>query len=126
MRTLLALLLLVASAEAGQLDATWTAPTTNTDGSALTDLASYRVYYVQSTTANPCPGNQFSIMPSPTTTPAPNTRLTLHLPGLVDNAVYRVQVSAIDTSGAESACSGLATATSRPTIPTAIMNPRVQ
>src|SRR5262249_26760802 len=39
---------------AGILDATWTAPTTNTDGSPLTDLASYLLYYGIST--SPCPG----------------------------------------------------------------------
>ena len=40
-------------ATAGVLDATWTAPTTNTDGSQLTDLSFYRVYY--GTSATPCP-----------------------------------------------------------------------
>ena len=40
---------------AGILDATWTAPTTNTDGSPLTDLASYLVYY--GTPTSPCPGS---------------------------------------------------------------------
>ena len=44
-------------ASAGVLDASWTAPTTNTDGSPLTDLASYRVYYGSS---QPCPGVSFS------------------------------------------------------------------
>ena len=34
----------------GVLDASWTAPTTNADGSSLTDLVSYRVYY---STTNP-------------------------------------------------------------------------
>src|SRR6266508_3605148 len=43
---LLAAVLLVGPAESGVLDASWVAPTTNTDGSPLTDLASYRVYYV--------------------------------------------------------------------------------
>ena len=40
-------------ASAGVLDATWTAPTTNSDGSALSDLGSYRIYYT--TSATPCP-----------------------------------------------------------------------
>jgi hypothetical protein len=33
------------------VDVTWTAPTTNTDGSALTDLAGYRIYYGTSPSA---------------------------------------------------------------------------
>src|SRR4029453_5263016 len=40
---------------AGLLDASWTPPTTNTDGSPLTDLAFYRLYYGPST--SPCPGS---------------------------------------------------------------------
>ena len=39
------LLLPARPASAGILDASWFAPTTNTDGSPLTDLASYSVYY---------------------------------------------------------------------------------
>lgn len=35
----------------GTADLSWTAPTTNTDGSALTDLAGYRIYYGTSPTA---------------------------------------------------------------------------
>jgi hypothetical protein len=33
------------------VDVTWTAPTTNTDGSALTNLAGYRIYYGTSPSA---------------------------------------------------------------------------
>src|SRR6266568_1650783 len=51
------LLLMAAPGGAGVIDASWTAPTTNVDGSSLTDLASYRVYYG---TSNPsCPGSSF-------------------------------------------------------------------
>ena len=47
------ILLVATRRDAGILDASWTAPTTNADGSPLTDLAFYRVYYG---TANPpCP-----------------------------------------------------------------------
>jgi len=55
---------------AGVLDASWTAPTTNTDGSPLIDLASYRVYYGAS--APPCPGGTFVQVPSSTSTPSVN------------------------------------------------------
>ena len=50
-------------AVAGVLDASWTAPTTNSDGSPLTDLASYRVYF--GTSATPCPSGTFVSVPSP-------------------------------------------------------------
>ena len=36
---------LVAQSQLGTVTLTWTAPTQNSDGSALTDLASYRIYY---------------------------------------------------------------------------------
>src|SRR6059036_647890 len=57
-------------ATAGVLDASWMAPTTNTDGTALTDLVAYRVYY--STSGTPCPGSTFAQIASSTTTPPPN------------------------------------------------------
>ena len=38
-------LLASASIEGGVLDASWTAATTSTDGSALTSVALYRLYY---------------------------------------------------------------------------------
>src|SRR5947207_15271028 len=60
-------LLIAIPTEAGILDASWTAPTTNTDGSPLTDLASYRVYY--GTSGAPCPGGTFLQTASPTPTP---------------------------------------------------------
>lgn len=46
MRYLLATALLLSSlAYAGDVTLTWTPPTQNTDGSELTDLAGYRIYY---------------------------------------------------------------------------------
>ena len=41
----IAILLLAGSSHAGVLTASWTAPITNSDGSAVTELAFYRVYY---------------------------------------------------------------------------------
>src|SRR2546428_7906082 len=54
----------------GDLDASWTAPTTNADGSPLTDLMSYRVYY--STTNPPFPRRPFFSVAPPTRHPAPD------------------------------------------------------
>jgi hypothetical protein len=56
--TLSGVLLVTATAHAGVLTATWTAPIANTDGSPLTDLALYRVYY--SIFDSPCPGSTFA------------------------------------------------------------------
>jgi len=98
-------------ASAGILDATWTAPTTNTDGSRLTDLASYRVYYGSGSA--PCPGSAFISVASPTLSPGSNQTVSLRLSGLVTGTTYSVAVTAIDTSGNESACSPTASAAAR-------------
>src|SRR5881397_3957261 len=88
---------------AGVLDTSWRAPTTNTDGSALTDLASYRVYY--STSATPCPGPTFFSVGSSTTTPPPNQTVNFRLTGLTTGSTYNVSITAVDMGGNESACS---------------------
>src|SRR5437867_6066072 len=99
---LLSVLLAAVTAHAGILDASWTAPTTNIDGTPLTDLASYRVYY--GTFGNPCPGGASFQVASPTPSPAPNERVAVRLIGLSTGALYNVSVTAVDTSGNESAC----------------------
>jgi hypothetical protein len=94
--------LLATTAQAAILDASWTAPTTNVDGTPLTDLASYRVYY--GTSPTPCPGTSFVQVPSATPSPAPNTTVNHRLTGLASGTTYFVSVTAVDTSGNESAC----------------------
>ena len=106
--------LILAAAEqarAGVLDASWTAPTTNTDGSPLTDLASYKVYYGVAT--GPCPGGVFFQVISPTASPAPGTTVSFRLKGLTSGSPYFVSVTAVDLSGSESACSPTASATAQ-------------
>src|SRR5207245_1957387 len=93
---------------AGVLDASWTAPTTNTDGSPLTDLASYRVYYVTAPTS-PGPGSTFVEVASPTTTPTGET-VSVRLRGLTTGTLYNVAVTAVDTGGSQSDCSTTASA----------------
>ena len=95
-------LLTATPAGAGILDASWTAPTTNSDGSPLTDLASYRLYY--GTSATPCPGASFSQFASPTPSPPANQSVTARLTGLSAGTLYNVSVTAVDASGSESAC----------------------
>src|SRR5262245_1785599 len=99
---------------AGVLDASWTAPTTNTDGSQLTDLAAYRVYFGAS--ATPCPTGSFVTVPTPSATPPAGQTVGTRLTGLANNTVYNISVAAVDTSGNPSACSGVASATAMPEI----------
>src|SRR5438132_7075429 len=101
-------LLTAPPAGAGVLDASWTAPTTNSDGSALTDLGSYRVYY--STSATPCPGATFFTVASATSTPPSSQTVSFRLTGLATGATYNVSVTAVDTGGSESSCSSVASA----------------
>ena len=101
-------------AVAGVLDASWTAPTTNTDGSPLTDLASYRVYF--GTSATPCPSGTFVSVPSPSPTPPAGQTVGTRLTGLTNNTAYNVSVVAVDTGGNPSACSAMATGTANPDI----------
>jgi len=104
-------LLVATPGGAGVLDASWTAPTTNTDGSSLTDLASYRVYY--GTSNSPCPGSSFFQVASPTPSPRFKQTVAFRLTGLSTGALYYVSVTAVDTSGNESACSTAASAVAR-------------
>src|SRR5262245_27718156 len=99
------------SGTAGLLDASWTAPTTNTDGSALTDLAFYRLYYGSST--SPCPGSASVQVAAPTSTPGSNQTMSYRLTGLTAGTLYNVAVTAVDSLGLQSACSNVASAVAR-------------
>src|SRR2546426_6625855 len=105
------LLLKADPAQPGILDASWTAPTTNTDGSPLTDLASYRLYYGAS--ASPCPGSSFLQVESVTSSPVSSQMMSVRLTGLMTGTRYFVSVSAVDATGSESACSTTADAVAR-------------
>ena len=104
-------LLLAVPGTAGILDATWTAPTTNTDGSPLTDLASYSIYYGIS--SSPCPGSASVQVASPTSSPGPSQTLSVRLTGLTTGTLYNAAVSAVDAAGNRSACSSIASAVAR-------------
>ena len=101
-------LLVEAPGEAGVLDASWTAPTTNTDGSALTNLALYRVYYSESD--SPCPSSTFFEVATSTSSPPPDQTVSFQLTGLTTGSIYSVSVTAMDADGNESACSDAASA----------------
>src|SRR2546428_9043640 len=105
------ILLATNPASAGILDATWTAPTTNTDGSPLTDLASYRVYY--GTGSAPCPGPSFFQVASSTSSPPANQAVSFRLTGLSAGTTNFVAITAVDTGGMASARSSTANAPAR-------------
>src|SRR2546422_928501 len=96
-------LLVATPGGAGILDASWLAPTTNSDGSLLTDLAFYRVYY--GTSSTPCPGPSFFQVASTTPSPPSGLTVSFRLTGLSSGTLYYVSVTAVDASNNESTCS---------------------
>ncbi len=97
------LLFLTSAAQAGVLDLSWIAPTSNVDGTLLTDLSGYRLY--RGTSIPPCPGPSYQVVPSPTSTPKSGEVINYRLTGLTTGTTYYVQVTAVDTTGKESSCS---------------------
>ena len=100
------LVMCAVDAQAASLSVTWSAPTTNADGTRLTDLAGYRVYLGTSPPA--CPGTPFSTVSSSTTTPSSGQTVSTVLTGLTAGATYYARITAVDSSGNESTCSGVA------------------
>ena len=88
----------VSHALAGQVQLAWNAPTTNTDGTPLTNLAGYKLQYWQTNAGTPQNldvGNQTSYT----------------LMGLVDGATYSIVVDAYNTLGIISSDSNILTIT---------------
>ena len=83
---------------AGNATVSWTAPTANTDGSALTDLAGYRIYYGTNSNAL----NEV--------VPVSNGVTTYVVEGLTSGTWY-FAVRAYTATGAESALSNIASKT---------------
>jgi hypothetical protein len=92
-------------AQGGTLNASWTAPTLNTDGTPIVGSLTYRVYYFLFPNT-PCPGTQF-IVTNPDTT-------TATLTGLTAGMTYNAMVTAVDMNGTESDCSLMASAVANP------------
>jgi hypothetical protein len=102
-------LILAGCAASGVLDVSWVATTTNVDGSPLTDVATYRVYY--STADAPCPTGK-SIGVATRQAPAPGQRIVFRLSGLTIGQLYYVAVAAV-TSRDTSECSNTESARAR-------------
>lgn len=101
----------VATAEAASIDVSWTAPTTNVDGSPLTDLAGYRLYV--GTTAPVCPGGSFHAIDASSEKPTSAEPVRRRITGLIASATYITRVTAVDTSGTEGPCSASASGVAR-------------
>ena len=95
--------------------AEWTPPTTNTDGTALTDLAGFNFYNVTSTRTKV---NASLISPS-VCTGTPSV-CSYTIPGTVPDGNKYV-VTAVDTSGNESADSNQAVAAISPSSPAGLI-----
>jgi hypothetical protein len=105
-RTLIGAAAIVAfgtAADAASINVSWTAPTRNADGSALNDLAGYRLYMGTSTPT--CPSGSYHSVNAP----AVSTRIT----GLNASTTYFVRITAVDRSGNESGCSATASGAAR-------------
>ena len=110
--TLAAMLAGGAAAEAATLPLTWNAPTTNADGTPLTDLAGYRIYL--GTSAPACPSASFHTVASSTTTPTAGQTVSTRIAALSAGTTYFARVSAVDLAGNESGCSGSVSGAAQP------------
>ena len=105
-------LTLAGCAGGGVIDVTFLAPATNTDGSPLTDLNSYRVYY--GTTEHPCPGGRPIVAAAPKVQVPANQLVRVRLTGLAVGTHYYVAVTAVNSRGIESECTETRSAPARP------------
>jgi len=103
--------LILAGCASGVLDVSFVAPSTNTDGSPLKDVASYRVYY--DTTDAPCPGGRAIIAAAPKVPLPPGQPLGVRLTRLTVGRLYYVAVTAVNSRGIESSCTNTVSARAR-------------
>ena len=104
-------LLLAGCATGGVLEVSFVAPSTNTDGSPLTDLTTYRIYY--GTSDSPCRGQRAIVATVPKVPLPADQRLTVKLTGLTVGQLYFVAVSAMNSRGIESECTKALSARAR-------------
>jgi len=99
------------AAREGVLLASWMPPTTNTDGSPLTNLESYRIYF--NTVGSPCPGGLSVTVKATAVGRTPDGRVSVILSNFVVGQIYHVALTAVNSKGTESACSETASARAR-------------
>ena len=88
-----------ANAATGSADVSWTPPTTNTDGSTLTNLAGYRIYYGTSSSA------------LTEVVDISNIGVTDYVIGGLGTGTWYFAVKAYNSAGTESSLSNIATKT---------------
>lgn len=91
--------------EAASFNLGWTGPTTNADGTPLTDLAGYRMY-LGTAVPPPCPDASFGAVTSSTSAPTTGETVAYQVPGLTAGVTYFALITAVDFSGNESGCAG--------------------
>lgn len=89
---------LLSSAIAGEANICWTPPTKNTDGSALTDLAGYRVYY----------GSSAATLDKVVQVPNPAATCQV-ITNLLDGSTWHFGVRAYNSKGVDSGLSNIPT-----------------
>ncbi len=95
---------------------TFTAPSTNTDGSALVDLAGFKLYY-SNTSGTEGTGTVKDVAMDGATGPGTTGAIMLLSLGLIDGKTYYFKLSAYDTAGLESGLSIEAFCTFDATVP---------
>src|SRR4030095_13728861 len=86
-----------ARVEAASVSLSWGAPTTNADGTPLTDLAGYHIYLGAS--PPPCPSASYFSVGSPTPAPSIGDVLSSRVASLIAGAMYFAAVTAVDLDG---------------------------
>jgi len=87
----------------GVLELSWTPPTTKVDGSPLTDVVGYRIYF--GTARGVCPGGGSFFVDAVPLAAAGTQPMRLMLKGLKVGELYYAALTAVSKSGGESACS---------------------
>src|SRR5262249_43902735 len=87
----------------GVLELSWTPPTTKVDGSPLTDVVGYRIYF--GTARGVCPNGGSFFVDAGAAAAAGTQPVRLMLKGLRVGERYYVALTAVSKSAGESACS---------------------